>query len=62
MNIALIGNGGREHALCQKMYDSNLSSKIYCIPGNAGTASIAKNLNIDFLNFKKLLSCIKAYI
>jgi phosphoribosylamine---glycine ligase len=61
MNIALIGNGGREHALCQKMYDSNLSSKIYCIPGNAGTASIAKNLNIDFLNFKKLLSCIKAY-
>ena len=61
MNIALIGSGGREHALCQKMHDSNITKKIYCIPGNAGTASIAKNLDIDFLNFKKLLSTIKFY-
>jgi phosphoribosylamine--glycine ligase len=61
MNIALIGSGGREHVLCQKMHESKITSKIYCIPGNAGTASIAKNLNIDFLNFKKLLSAIKFY-
>ena len=61
MNIALIGSGGREHALCQKMYDSYITNKIYCIPGNAGTASIAKNLNVDFLNFKKLFSVIKLY-
>jgi phosphoribosylamine---glycine ligase len=61
MNIALIGSGGREHALCQKMYDSNLTNKIYCIPGNAGTASIAENVNVDFLNFKKLLKVIKFY-
>ena len=61
MNIALIGSGGREHALCQKMCDSNIANKIYCIPGNAGTSSIAKNLNIDFLNFKKLLSVLKLY-
>ena len=59
MNIALIGSGGREHALCQKMYDSNISNKIFCIPGNAGTASIAKNLNVDVLNFDKLLITIK---
>ncbi len=61
MNIALIGSGGREHALCQKMYDSNLPNKIYCIPGNAGTALIAKNLDVDFLNFRKLLTVIKFY-
>ena len=61
MNIALIGSGGREHSLCQKIYDSNITNKIYCIPGNAGTASIAKNLDIDFLNFNKLLSVIRFY-
>lgn len=61
MNIALIGSGGREHALCQKIYNSNITNKIYCIPGNAGTSSIAKNLDIDFLNFKKVLSAIKHY-
>jgi len=61
MNIALIGSGGREHAICQKVYDSKITSKIYCIPGNAGTAKIAKNLAIDFLNFKKLLLAIQFY-
>ena len=61
MNIALIGNGGREHALCQKIYDSTITDKIYCIPGNAGTSALAKNLDIDFLNFKKLLFAIKFY-
>ena len=61
MNIVLIGSGGREHALCQKIYESNITNKIYCIPGNAGTAHIAKNLDIDFLNFNKLLVAIKFY-
>ena len=61
MNIALIGSGGREHALCQKIYESKITDKIYCIPGNAGTDNIAKNLNIDFLDFKKLLAVIKFY-
>ena len=61
MNIALIGSGGREHAICQKLYDSDITKKIYCIPGNAGTAHIAKNLELDYLNFKKLLSAIRLY-
>jgi len=60
MNIALIGSGGREHALCQKIYDSKITQKIYCIPGNAGTAVLAKNLDVDFLNFNKLLSVIRS--
>ena len=61
MNIALIGSGGREHALCQKIHDSNITNKVYCIPGNAGTALIARNLDIDFLDFNKLLLTIKFY-
>ena len=61
MNIALIGSGGREHVLCQKIHESKLSKKIICIPGNAGTAQIAKNIDLDFLNFKKLLKTIKLY-
>ena len=61
MNIALIGSGGREHALCQKISESNITNKIYCLPGNAGTSKIAKNIKIDFLNFKKLLLTIKYY-
>ena len=61
MNIALIGSGGREHALCQKLYESKLSKKIICIPGNAGTSKIAQNIELDFLDFKKLLKTIKFY-
>ncbi len=59
MNIALIGSGGREHALCQKILKSKEVGKVFCIPGNAGTSKIATNINIDFLNFKLLLSTIK---
>jgi len=61
MNIALIGSGGREHALCQKIHDSNITNQIYCIPGNAGTSIIAINLDIDFLDFNKILLAIKFY-
>ena len=59
MNIALIGSGWREHALCKKIHESKLSKKIICIPGNAGTAKIAKNIDLDFLNFRRLLKIIK---
>ena len=59
MNIALIGSGGREHALCQKINESKLSKKIICIPGNAGTSKIAQNIVLDILDFKKILRTIK---
>ena len=54
MNIAIIGSGGREHALCQKFSESKKISRIFCIPGNAGTSSIATNLKIDLLDFKNI--------
>ena len=61
MNIALIGSGGREHALCKKIHESKLSKNIICIPGNAGTAQIATNINVNFLNFAKLLKTLNEY-
>ncbi len=47
MKVLIVGNGGREHALCWKLRQSPLVSKIYCAPGNAGTAEIAENIAID---------------
>ena len=61
MNIGLIGSGGREHALCQKLHESKLTKKIYCFPGNAGTSNIAQNIEVNILNFRKLLNLIKFY-
>ena len=58
MNIGLIGSGGREHALCKKIYESKLVDRIFCFPGNAGTSQIAKNIEVDILNFKKVLKLI----
>ncbi|HZW49522.1 MAG TPA: phosphoribosylamine--glycine ligase [Bacillota bacterium] len=46
MNILVIGSGGREHALCWKIAQSPLCSKLYCAPGNDGIAQIAELLPI----------------
>ena len=47
MKILIIGSGGREHALALKLSKSKRVSKIFCAPGNGGTASIAENVNIS---------------
>ena len=54
MIISIIGSGGREHAICKKISESPQISKIYCIPGNAGTSEIAENIEIDLDNFDKI--------
>jgi phosphoribosylamine--glycine ligase len=54
MNILVIGNGGREHALAWKIRQSPLCEKIFVAPGNAGTASIAENAAIDVDDFAAL--------
>ena len=54
MKVGIIGSGGREHALCYAIKKSNKVEKMYCIPGNAGTASIAENVNLDISNFELL--------
>ena len=61
MNIGLIGSGGREHALCKKIYESKISSKIICFPGNPGTSEFATNVDVKINNFKEILKLIKLY-
>ena len=61
MNIGIIGSGGREHALCKKISESNKVKKIFCLPGNPGTAKIANNLDVDVLDFHKIYKLIKSY-
>ena len=46
MNFAVIGSGGREHAICYKLKQSPKIKKLICIPGNSGTQKIAKNIKI----------------
>ncbi|HLF66146.1 MAG TPA: phosphoribosylamine--glycine ligase N-terminal domain-containing protein, partial [Gammaproteobacteria bacterium] len=46
MNILIIGNGGREHALAWKIAQSENVTQIYVAPGNAGTQIEAKTKNI----------------
>lgn len=58
MNILIIGNGGREHALGWKAAQSPLAEKIYVAPGNAGTALEPglENVDIAATDIKKLLT------
>ena len=46
MKVLVVGSGGREHALVWKIAQSPLVDKIYCAPGNAGTAGLAENVEI----------------
>ena len=54
MKVGIIGSGGREHSICLSLSYSKKIEKIFCFPGNAGTAEIAENINIDVNNFEKL--------
>tara|TARA_B100000963_G_scaffold275013_1_gene243243 strand:+ start:257 stop:1522 length:1266 start_codon:yes stop_codon:yes gene_type:complete len=63
MNVVIIGSGGREHAICKKIKESPKSSQIFCIPGNAGTHSIAQNVDIKINDFKSIKEfCLKRKI
>ncbi len=55
MKVLVVGSGGREHALVWKIAQSSLVKKIYCAPGNAGTANLAENIDISPDNIEALL-------
>ena len=61
MNVLIIGSGGREHAIAWKIVQSPLLSTLFCLPGNAGTESIATNLiNIDIADHQAIIDLVKA--
>ena len=55
MKVLVIGSGGREHALAWKIAQSPLVKKVFCAPGNAGTANVAENIDIPSDNVDALL-------
>ena len=58
MIILLLGSGGREHALSWKMLQSSKCTSLFVAPGNAGTATIAKNIALNPNDF----AAVKAFV
>lgn len=56
MNILILGSGGREHAFAYKIAQSSQCEKLYVAPGNAGTAEMAENLDLNPTNFEAVAS------
>lgn len=55
MKVLVVGSGGREHALCWKLAQSPEVRKVFCAPGNAGTAQVAENVALDPMDIEGLL-------
>ncbi|MCH8034098.1 MAG: phosphoribosylamine--glycine ligase [Bacteroidetes bacterium] len=56
MKVAVIGSGGREHALALKISESEMLKNLFIIPGNPGTAQIGENVNLDINNNAEILN------
>jgi phosphoribosylamine--glycine ligase len=61
MKIMVIGNGAREHALAWKLRESPKVDELYAAPGNAGTASIARNLDVPATDIEALARAARQY-
>jgi len=59
MKLAVIGSGGREHALCYKLKQSSKLKRLICIPGNAGTEKIAENIRANLSDFESIYEIVK---
>jgi phosphoribosylamine--glycine ligase len=54
MNILIIGSGGREHTLSWKIKQSRHCNQLFILPGNAGTAKLGENVNLNPNNFEQV--------
>ena len=54
MNVLILGSGGREHAFAWKIAKSSSCNKLFIAPGNAGTAEVGTNINIEVNNFESI--------
>ncbi len=59
MKVLIVGSGGREHAIAWKVAQSEKVDKIYCAPGNAGISEYAECVNIQAMEFEKLVDFAK---
>ena len=58
MNILILGSGGREHTFAYKIAESKRCEKLFVAPGNAGTASIATNVELKVTDFEAVKKCV----
>ena len=61
MNILVVGNGGREHALVWRLAQSHRTGKLFTAPGNGGTREVANNLDISATDIDGLASAVEKY-
>ena len=59
MKVLVIGGGGREHTICWKLSKSPKVDELYCAPGNAGIAEVAKCVDIGVMDFEKMADFAK---
>ena len=61
MNVLVIGNGGREHAVIQALKKSPKVDKIYAMKGNAGIGELAELVNVDYCDVKAVGDWVDAH-
>jgi len=59
VKVLVVGKGGREHALAWRLAQSPRCARVFCAPGNAGTAQVGTNVDIDVNDFDKLIRFAK---
>lgn len=58
MNILILGSGGREHTFAWKIKQSNLCEQLFVAPGNSGTDTLAKNVDINVNDFESIKTLV----
>ena len=61
LNVLVIGNGGREHAIAAALAKSPLVGKLYCMKGNAGIAELAECVDVDYCDLQAVGDWLDAY-
>jgi phosphoribosylamine--glycine ligase/phosphoribosylformylglycinamidine cyclo-ligase len=61
MNLLVVGSGAREHAIAWKLSSSSITGRLYCAPGNAGTAGLGTNLDIRADDIPGILKAVLDY-
>ena len=61
LNVLVIGNGGREHAIAAALAKGPLVGKLYCMKGNAGIAELAECVDVDYCDLQAVGDWLDAH-